>query len=169
MITLVSNNEHPPFFRYELNPKTGEYHRTSTHDELREAVTKARGFCDEREVGILQKRKVFAAIYALDGLLHTWVDNKHFTWPGEFCARRHSFLSRIKRFSISSKRRPVEKYVSIYYTFLDISHSFPGPEVVDIFCKIAWDTAKVDRINDWIEYWEKNATGINYWDKVRQE
>ena len=45
------------------------------------------------------------------------------------------------------------------YRFIDSQHEFPGPEVVDIFCKVARETASAKSIRTFVYFWEAQSCG----------
>jgi len=164
MITLLSSNSLPPYHRYEFNPKNGKFQKESSHDDFREAVVGTRGYCQERRVGILRKRQSFAAIYSFNGLLHVWIDQVNFSWPGPFQACRRARLPGMKKFSISTPDEPQEALISFSYAFIDSPHCPAESEVDDIFYKIASKTENSKKISNFIDYWERNARAASYED-----
>lgn len=45
------------------------------------------------------------------------------------------------------------------YRFVDSQHEFPGPEVVDIFYKVARETVSAKSIRTFVYFWEARSRG----------
>jgi hypothetical protein len=155
MIVLVGIKERELSQRFEFDPSSGEFKET-VHKDYEEAAAGARGFADLRTIGIRHHSEIFTAVYSLDGALHVSIPPQHFAWPGPYVARRRSRLGRIKSFSITEGPR---QYLQFFYAFVDSSHEFPGPEVVDIFYLIAHETSSEERLRSFIYFWEASAAG----------
>jgi hypothetical protein len=157
MIRLRGISEGRSIESFEFDPASGEFERT-LHTSYEEASAGACGFGDLREIGLRKREKVFVAFYSLDGIAHLSIPPQHFAWPGPYVARRRSCLGRMKSFSITSN---VRKYLHFYYTFVDSSHGFPGPEVVDIFYMVASETSNERRLRSFIYFWEAHSAGVD--------
>jgi len=157
MITLVGVTPGPPFLRYAFDAQSGQFEQTS-HEDWGEAASGARGWGDVRVIGLSRKASVFVAIYSLDKLLHVTIPPRTFSWPGPYVARRRALWFRVKSFRICEGART---HLMLRYSFIDSSHGFPGPEVADIFLRIARETASRSRIATFSLFWEANAAGVD--------
>jgi hypothetical protein len=155
MIMLLGVTPGPPFVRYELDPLSGRFERT-THPDRAEAARGASGWGDVRVIGLRCKEEIFVAIYSHEKQLHVTIPPQTFSWPGRYVARRRSTWSRVKSFRIAES---VRTYLFFRYTFIDSRHGFPGPEVADIFLRIARETATRERILTFALFWEAHAAG----------
>ena len=155
MIVLVGIRERELSQRFELDPTSGQFKET-VHRDYEEAAVGARGFADRRVIGIRRRKEIFTAVYSLDGALHVSIPPQHFAWPGSYVARRRCRFGRFKSFSIAEGPR---EYLRFFYKFIDSSHEFPGPEVVDIFYLIAHETSSNELLRSFIYFWEAHAAG----------
>lgn len=142
--------------RYAFDPDTNTF-RLSTHETYAEAAQACSGFADEREVGLLRRRRVFVATYLHEEGLVLLVDDHTFRWPGPYRVRRRTLLPFVKSFEVLEGDRVLLRLVYCYY---DLA-GFPGTPATDIFLHAAEDLATPASVARAVYWFRARAAGRN--------
>jgi len=117
--------------KYLFDPSTGTY-TLEECSSFPEATKGSAGFADERNIGFLNKRKMFVAFFLDKEILVLRLDKDIFTWPGDFTVKRRSLFPGLKGFYVYKGKHPclILRYLFLY------NLDFPGPLAEDIFMYI---------------------------------
>jgi hypothetical protein len=143
--------------RFELDCERGTW--TRTPEVLGDGgVAGFSGFADIRRVGLVVRRSVFVAVYALDG--HAWLRVGESTFnlddPG-ILVLRSAVAPMVKAFEVRARDTQA---IRLHYWWGDL-HEWPDDDILDIFLYVASHLANARDRRRMVALWSLLQKGLS--------